>query len=279
MVKNVVVSTLPAMPRCRRGLVGVADLINRVARMDMCNDMESNGELMVQEAVLRSAPAGHKLVVFDVGANIGDWTSRLLARAQSLGRDVLVHAFEPCSGTYQMLQETLRRVNAGEKVVAVNKALSEAPGEDLLRVVGDGVGSNSLHVGAHAYDRTETIVKIDLDAYCLDNGIAHIHFLKSDVEGHDWSVMKGASKMLERGGIDVIQFEYNHRWIYSRHYLYDVFNLLQPWGYWIGKITPKAVEFYEAWEPELESFREGNYIACRPQCVNHFSRITWWKTA
>jgi hypothetical protein len=31
-------------------------------------------------------------------------------------------------------------------------------------------------------------------------------------------------------------------------------------GYRVGKVTPRGIEFYEAWHPELESFKEGNYV-------------------
>ena len=43
-----------------------------------------------------------------------------------------------------------------------------------------------------------------------------------------------------------------------------MFELVQPIGYKLGKVTPKGIEFYEAWDPELETYREGNYVACRP---------------
>ena len=82
--------------------------------------------------------------------------------------------------------------------------------------------------------------------------------------------------MLHEQAIEVIQFEYNSRWIDSRHFLKDAFDYLRPFEYRIGKITPKGVEFYQSWHPELETFREGNYLACRGEWFKRFTKIKWW---
>lgn len=69
------------------------------------------------------------------------------------------------------------------------------------------------------------------------------------------------------------QFQYNHRWIHARAFLLDAFELLTPLGYRLGKLTPFGVEFYPHWDPELETFVEGNYIACSaraPGCCRRF---------
>lgn len=57
---------------------------------------------------------------------------------------------------------------------------------------------------------------------------------------------------------------YNHPWIFARAFLRDAFGLLTAHGYRIGKLTPKGVEFYPGWNAELETFVEGNYVACDP---------------
>jgi len=82
--------------------------------------------------------------------------------------------------------------------------------------------------------------------------------------------------MLEAHRIQVLQFEYNQRWIDSRHYLKDAFELLEPLGYKLGKITPRGIEFYPQWHFELETFREGNYLACLSEHVDLFPQIRWW---
>lgn len=82
--------------------------------------------------------------------------------------------------------------------------------------------------------------------------------------------------MLERNAIDLVQFEYNRRWIDSRAFLLDAFNELQPYGYALGKVTPRGVETYSAWHPELETFREANYLAWLPGWSDRLSTLEWW---
>jgi len=41
-------------------------------------------------------------------------------------------------------------------------------------------------------------------------------------------------------------------------------------------VTPKGIEFYEAWHPELETYREGNYVACLSEWTSAFPLVIWW---
>ncbi len=82
--------------------------------------------------------------------------------------------------------------------------------------------------------------------------------------------------MLANHAIRALQFEYNHRWIHAKHFLKEVFDLLSPLGYEIGKITPRGIEFYSEWTAELESFREGNYLAALPEARPLFPFVKEW---
>jgi len=54
--------------------------------------------------------------------------------------------------------------------------------------------------------------------------IPNISLLKIDTEGHVFSVLKGASKMLDN--IDIIQFKFNQSHIYSHALLKNFYELL-----------------------------------------------------
>src|SRR3954447_20573133 len=90
------------------------------------------------------------------------------------------------------------------------------------------------------------------------------------------AILEGAESLLQNGIIDVIQFEYNHRWIAAGRFLRDAFTLFRRHGYCLGKVTPRGVEFYDHWDSELESFREANYLACRPELKSDFPSVAWW---
>jgi hypothetical protein len=108
--------------------------------------------------------------------------------------------------------------------------------------------------------------------YCLRNGVEVIHYFKSDTEGHDFEVIMGARELLTNGKIWVLQFEYNHRWVYSRHFLKDIFDFAKELRmYHIGKLTPDGVEIYKEWHPELERFFEGNYALIKEDVLSLFT--------
>jgi len=48
-----------------------------------------------------------------------------------------------------------------------------------------------------------------LDTYVQQEGLRHIHFVSIDTEGHDALVLEGLKESLERGAIDVLEFEFN----------------------------------------------------------------------
>ncbi len=250
-------------------------LLMSEARFDVPNDPAGNGERGVQATVLRYRQPGRKTVVFDVGANVGDWTCALLEQAADLAT-LDVHAFEPCSGTYDILLSRIGALPMSVNVVPVRKACSSSSGAAGLHVVGVGAGTNSLTC-AETTDNVEQVELVSIDDYCRTSKIDQVSLLKIDAEGHDVEVIRGATRMLQQKNVDVLQFEYNQRWIFNGAFLRDVFNILSPLGYRIGKVTPYGVECYDSWDWELETFREGNYLACLPQWISRFNRIvpTW----
>jgi len=262
----------------RRNLVRLARFLLDESRLDIPNIMASNGERLVQRVVLNSTVSS-RVTVFDVGAHIGDWTASLLAISDRVGRKVRVHAFEPSRTTFERLQQRFPRRSEG-RVTTVHAALSDRAGTGVLRTVGDIALSNSLYPPLHDEPAgVEEVPLITLDGYCSSEGIDRIDLAKIDAEGHDLAILSGAGSMLSSQRINVVQFEYNHRWIAARTFLRDAFQLLGGFGYRIGKVTPRGIEFYARWDAELETYREGNYLGCLPERSRHFPVVRWWKEA
>jgi FkbM family methyltransferase len=250
----------------RRNVYRLSRFLIMGARGDVPNDPRTNGELLVQEIAMKLAlsPA----VVIDVGANRGDWTASLLNRSN--GIKVTVHAFEPCRETYELLARRTRE-SAWSNVLAVQQACSRSPGAAKMSVHGPGAGTNTLaELIEPANVTVEDVGLTSIDAYCRTNGVKYVDLLKIDAEGWDFEVIAGASQMLGKHLIRLLQFEYNRRWIGARNYLRDAFLLLSPMGYKIGKLVGNAVEFYPRWHWELETYREGNYLACTEEVAARF---------
>jgi FkbM family methyltransferase len=191
----------------------------------------------------------------------------------------MVHAFEPSEPTYARLVTDLLG-DFAEQLVAVRAAASDHPGRANLYKVHELAGSNSLHGIAGTIDGliAEQVELITLDEYSARAGVESVDLLKIDAEGHDYLVLTGALQLLSNHSVRVVQFEYNFRWVGARHYLKDVFELLAPLGYRIGKVTPRAIEWYPAWSPELETFREANFVAALPSWSTGFSILQWWNS-
>jgi FkbM family methyltransferase len=238
------------------------------ARGDIANDYGANGEEMIQECAVRAAlsRAPRALICLDVGANVGAWSLGLLKKCAELGlQDVRLHAFEPAPAAAEVLSAALMHHPC---VRCERLAMSSASGNDFMFVTGDTAGSNSLHGAFEATGRRIPIEKTTIAAYCVAHGIAEIDLVKCDTEGHDMEVIEGAMPMLREGRIAILQFEYNHRWIGSRHFLKDAFERAGDLGYAIGKVGPRHVEVYERWHPEHERFFEGNYVLVRKDAAS-----------
>jgi FkbM family methyltransferase len=245
------------------------------ARNDVPNRIGENGEEWVQFCVLNACrDKVSRVVVFDIGANIGDWLRSLFGAAEHLDciNRLDVYAFEPVPSTYERLLTMVKNDPRATSVKAECLAMSSSKGSAHIFVVGDGAGTNSLHPDSSAvYTQSLVIATNTIDYYSRENNIAMVHLLKSDTEGHDMEVLRGALDMLRQERIHVFQFEYNHRWIYSRYFLKDVFNLIEDLPYTIGKVMPGFIEFYSRWHLELERFFEGNYLLVHRDARQWFS--------
>jgi FkbM family methyltransferase len=259
----------------RRQLVRAARFALHRARLDVPNDPDRNGEYALQRWVLETARPDAPITVLDVGANVGAWSQALLRQAARTGRHerLRLHAFEPADHTHRLLAA---RIGAHAQVNRL--AVSDRSGTATLHVVAPGAGTNSLHGDPGAPLPTEEVETITVDQYCESRGIDHVDLLKVDTEGHDFDVLSGCRRALHAQAVSLVQFEYNHRWIRARHYLKDAFDLLEPHGYRIGKLTPRGIESYPGWDPDLETFVEGNYLAATPETAERLPQVAWWKT-
>jgi FkbM family methyltransferase len=263
----------------RRDVVRAARFVLCQARLDVPNDLGTNGESSLQRWVVGLSSPGQRIRVIDVGANVGRWSAAMLTAVGKSNRrdDLELHAFEPSAETHAMLAATLH----GQAVHLSRLALGDRTGFSTLHIVAPGAGTNSLYQlpGAPAGAATEQVQTTTLDDYARQADLEHVTLVKIDTEGHDLAVLRGARELLTEHRISFVQFEYNHRWIYGRWFLRDAFELLEPLGYRLGKLTPRGVEFYPGWDVDLETFVEGNYVACASDVRCMLPSVRWWKLA
>lgn len=222
-------------------------------------DMNDNGE----KALVRklSQILTNKSVIFDVGANVGDWTSLVIDCFQNYE----VHIFEISESTYQ----TLKTRFAGNKSITINNiALSDQGGQVEYIDFGKNSGLNSLLLNASYHKREFKVVCASAmkgDNYCKINGIDRINFLKIDTEGADYFVLKGFENTLQRNVIDIIQFEYGYTHGDAKTLMKDFFEMFEQYGYIVGHLRKIGICF-KKFEYTDNDFKSGpNYIACLPQ--------------
>ena len=251
--------------RCvgRGRLIRIGRIISDFGALVSSNDMESNGEALLQRHYLahvqRLGP-----VVLDIGAHRGRWTTQLLSLARVHDVSGLnVTMFEADPLTHEYLAERIAEIGAGHVVATEAIAVSSFHGTAPFARHEVMSGINSLVTESLPSAHQVTVAVTTLDEYCRGHGIRQVGLTKVDTEGNDFSVLVGASNMLSQGRIAFLQFEYNHRWIPARHYLRDVFGLITAWPYRLGRLTPEGIEYYSEWSPGLETYREGNYVLSR----------------
>src|SRR5262249_47267521 len=85
--------------------------------------------------------------------------------------------------------------------------------------------SSLLPLGQDGWGRVNartTVKVLTVDQYCSERGIQRIDLLKSDTQGFELEVLKGASRMIERNLIHLIYLEMNFARLYDRIPRFDV---------------------------------------------------------
>ncbi|MGJ0507142.1 MAG: FkbM family methyltransferase [Methylocystis sp.] len=239
--------------------------------------ISSNGEASLQQRVLAAIPPSTPMQVLDVGANRGEWTLSLLRQASPArlaDGGIQVDAFEPVPMTADRFERELRTAPEGARVRLHRYGLSDTPGCADMALTSITGGTNTLHFDPRAGQPSEGWCKVRLETltrFCEETGIKHVHFVKCDAEGHDMKVIAGARPLLEAGRIDVLQFEYNHRWVHGRAFLKDAFDLISGLPYRLAKVRSHGrIDIYESWHPELERYFEANYLLVREPALSWF---------
>lgn len=214
-------------------------------------DMAANGEIHVLNAIGHLAPA----CIFDVGCNRGDWAAAAAMHCPS----ARIHGFEAVPSTARHCSERFKddprvRINA--------HGLSDTDTTIELRVWSHDDRLSSAVFDAHAGESTLVPCRMMRgDDYADGQGIGSIDLLKIDVEGAEPAVLRGFSRLMARGAVRAIQFEYGRANLHSRFYLSDYHALLGG-EYAIGRIFPDGVEF-RPYDPRDERFELANFLAVR----------------
>ena len=200
-------------------------------------------------------------VVFDVGANVGQYSQRAV---ELLGDRMVLHAFEPSPAAFAELSKKLGRV---PKVQLHRMALGDAAGQATLFADRPGSDIGSLFKGGFEHwdveiEPRETIEVVRLEDICRELGVSHIGLLKLDVEGGEFAALCGAESLIENAAIDLIQFEFGVAAMGARTFFRDLYGLLNP-RYRVHRIVRNGLSPIDHYDPgRCEIFTtSSNYLA------------------
>lgn len=210
----------------------------------------------------RRLPRGSLDVFVDIGANFGMYAHLMAPKAKQ------VVAFEPGPARFAHLSEVY-----GDRFQMENAAVGDTDGQAILRMPVRGT-ENADDLATLSTDNTFGTSQIDeisdipvqvvtLDSYFPDT-TRRVDFVKIDVEGHEYSVVKGGLALLQRDHPALlIETELRH----SPH-VADLFDLLEQQGYKAarllrgGKLAPvSASDLHHLQSPDRLRKREGNPLS------------------
>jgi FkbM family methyltransferase len=156
---------------------------------------------------LRRLITGPAPVLFDIGANRGqtiEWLSPVFPQAR-------IYSFEPARDSFLLLQAKPRPQN----VTIYNLALGAECGRADLRNYEYSTLNSFLEMGHGTNNpfreqqlvKTESVEVTTVDQFVREQGLTTIDLLKSDTQGFELDVLRGAVDCLKRGLINNVLVE------------------------------------------------------------------------
>lgn len=233
---------------------------------------EKNGEKIFIDNLFDffSKEGGEKKTIFDIGANIGEYSKMIEEKAIKLNVNINLHLFEPTQSCFSIL---LNKFNA-ENITINNFGISNENGVATIFYDKKQSGLASLYRrNLDSYDlkldQKEEIKLRRLSDYIEEENILHIHFIKIDIEGHELKAFEGVESYLNGSFIDFIQFEYGGANLDSHSCLMDIYKFLNNRGFTVAKVMPKGLEIKQ-YAPYMDNFQYSNYVAISDKVIKNW---------
>lgn len=164
-----------------------------------------------------------QLTIFDIGANVG----QTIDKFKHYFPVSVLHAFEPGSATFE---ELFKNYKETQSTYLYKMALGSTKGEMEFFENDNPDMSSFLEIDRMGWGKiikTTMVKTITIDEFCEENSIDKIDILKTDTQGFEFEVLKGASQMMKANKIQLIYLEI----IFSEQYkglpsCGDIYNFL-----------------------------------------------------
>jgi FkbM family methyltransferase len=229
-------------------------------------DFAENGEqCFIDNLFKKFKQTDTEKTIFDIGANIGQYSGMLSGVAKSRAVRINIHVFEP---TRKCFEELTAKFSRADNVTLNNTGISNINGEaDIYYDKEESEGASLYQRNLRFYnvqmDNHETISLRRLDDYIEEKKISHIDFIKMDIEGNELKALAGLGRYLNTDFVDFIQFEYGGTNLDSHTSLMELYQLLTDRGFLVAKVMPGGLEI-RSYSPFMENFQNANYMAVSP---------------
>ena len=202
------------------------------------------------------------VTVFDIGANIGNYTMRLLEAVPGAS----IYSFEPAPGACTALQQRIQSA----RVSCVPLGLSDEPGTAAIFDYRGRPSSGHASIHKEVFStihratalRSTNIRLTTIDMFCAERGLERVDFAKVDTEGNELAVLRGAKHLIASGGFPLVQFEFNSMNVVSRSFLKDFYEILP--GYRLYRLLPSKLLHLGDYNVRNEIFDFQNIVAAHP---------------
>ncbi|WP_373974371.1 FkbM family methyltransferase [Chitinibacter sp. SCUT-21] len=206
--------------------------LRSIGILNYSNHLQSGEHFFIKQELKKIVRKKANLVFIDGGANIGSYSESLLKKFFPKAQ---IYAFEPNPTAFRQL------INIKDNFQAINKALGAECKQSILFEPTNNPGSShsSLYRLEHGAVNQIQIECTTLDAFCMQQGIEHIDFLKLDLEGNELDALHGANSLIKAGKITCIQFEFNEINYISKITMQDIITALP--NYKLYRMLPKGL--------------------------------------
>lgn len=196
--------------------------------------------------------------VFDVGANIGDWSAELLLA----NPNVSIHAFEPSSSAFSCLS---KRFADDPRVILHNFALGDFNGMGKLYFDSPSSGFASLtNRRLDHFDlkmsASESIQVKTLDTFKQEN-LVSCDILKVDIEGNELKALQSGLEILKE--CKVVLFEFGGANLDSRTNFQDFWYFFKALNFRLSRVTPSGLREVKHYSELDEIYVTTNFLALR----------------
>jgi FkbM family methyltransferase len=176
---------------------------------------------------------GEKLIFFDIGANWGQTTTKMCNHYSN----AKIYGFEPSKNCFESLKTNFDVANVSLHNLAVGSSCGHLEFNEY-----SWSALNSLLKRAYGTAKildTYLVEVVTIDEFCKNNSVSYINLLKTDTEGYELNVLKGASSMMEQNRIQFVYVEifFNENYV-GQSSFGDIYNFLLENGF-------ELVRFYD----------------------------------